>query len=364
MRCLDYCHADSDLIRTHLLEYCDYDESDIHQLRLASEAPVTSLSGHGGREMARQTFFSRLHATLGTYQDSIAPRSFLFFFAGHGVATGDRSYIALPDSDCATADSTERTAVPIYAIGDALRARARGAPIFRILDACHSGQFSRDRSTDAPAQTRESEAFLTGIKRDQRDNSNWSTLAACSERNLARESEALKHGIFTHHVCEAIVQSAPGEIYFSELHRRVSASICEWRQEHDDSVADSVLIERTEGPPCGFAERRPHCGQTRTIAELPFDIGPSLGVEDPLSIERDVQTRELTLTTSAAGGIKMGNHTYASIPLRVLSDSTIYLPRSVLRLSLLAPSSVLVAEKIYPSSQEIKFRITCDGNKG
>lgn len=356
MRELEYCDRDSDLLRHHLLEYCDYEDANIHQIRLGADQPSAGLESSSGREMARQAFFSQLHSRLLRYADSTAPQTFLFYFAGHGAAHSGRSYMLLPESDCSSQGMTETTAVPIYAIGDALRAKANGAPIFRILDACHSGQFSRDRSPESasPESNSRGNSFLTAIKGEK---SNWSTLAACSELNVARESDQLRHGIYTYHICDAIMKSPPGEIYFADLHRRVSTSICDWRHEYKEPVSDPVHIERTEGPPSGFAQRKPNCDETCMVTELPFDIGPSLAVEEPLILRFDEKAGGLTIMTPAPGGIKMSNRSHASIPLAALSDATIYLTASVLHLSFSRPEGTLVAEKIFPARQVIKFRL-------
>lgn len=334
---LYYCHRDSELLKQTLLECCDYEEDHIHTMKLSPGSPPGA---------AKQQFHASLRAILDGYR-SASPRTILFYFAGHGVwrdSQHERCYLALPDSDPRTAISIDQTAVSISEVGDILREKR--VPIFRVLDACHAGQYTRSASP---------------LSRLRVDTPNWSTLAACSEHLRARECNRFQHGIFTYFLSDAIRLSQHGDLLFSVLHRAIASKIDAWRRERDLPVADPVHIEWSEGLPAAFASRL-----TRVKIcpiSLPYDLRERLGLSAPLQIRRNEQTGEPELAVVPSTLLTFRNRSYVSLPLAHFRKAdVVLLAGTTLRLRWYTEltDDHLTVETIYPRATEVHLILSHD----
>ena len=113
--------------------------------------------------------------------------SFWFFFSGHGTRHQDRDYLMPIDAD---PEDIEHTGITTQYISDRL-SRCGADNVVLVLDACH------DQGGKALLDLGSSTALLTGQK-------GIISLFSCSPRQLSYEVDALKQGVFTHVLLQAL----------------------------------------------------------------------------------------------------------------------------------------------------------------
>ena len=186
-----FTHADGDLLRSTLIEKCDYMAQHCLSLRLAPEKTKTA-----------EEILAEIRKTV---EGAEGGDSILFYFAGHGhLAKKDEAYLILPDTE---PNKYESTALALDKISKELRQPELGC--FRVFDACHSGLDVRSNS-DGP----DSGAFVRAVTHDA---SGWVTLAACREDEYSYPDADLGHGVFTYYLCEYIRNLEPDKRVLPEL---------------------------------------------------------------------------------------------------------------------------------------------------
>lgn len=167
-----YCYSDAILIEEALVEFCDYDRTNITSRTLFQKDTESTLE-------------SVLELIKNVICKSNPEDTILFYFAGHGDVVEDDAYLILPMT---IRGEESTTALSIKSINNLFKEYNRHN--FRILDACHSGFDSRD-----------------GSKKDFVDiiaNQSWATLASCSKNEKSYSDDKLEQGIFTYYIAESI----------------------------------------------------------------------------------------------------------------------------------------------------------------
>ena len=172
-----FTHADAGLLHVTLTELCDYPAQHVLLLRLTLEDDKTPAE--------------LLDAIRKAVNGMERGDSVLFYFAGHGHCSDNRTYLLLPNT---TAGAYETTALSLEDVSKELRTPERSC--FRIFDACHSGVDVRGDS-----ELPDSSTFMRAVTHDA---SGWVTLAACSENQYSVADPQIGHGVFTHYLCEYI----------------------------------------------------------------------------------------------------------------------------------------------------------------
>ena len=190
-----FTHDDGDLLRSTLIEKCDY--TDEHCLSLQLDPDKTKTADDILAEIRK------------TVEEADKGDSVLFYFAGHGHlerANGadSRAYLILPDT---IRGKYKSTALALDRISEELRQPE--IHCFRVFDACHSGLDVRSNS-DEP----DSGAFIHAVTHDP---SGWVTLAACREDESSYPDQDLSHGVFTYYLCEYIRNLEPDQPVLPEL---------------------------------------------------------------------------------------------------------------------------------------------------
>ena len=186
-----FTHADGELLRSTLIEKCDY--TDQHCLALQLDPEKTRTADEILAEIRK------------TVEGAGSGDSILFYFAGHGhLAKKGEACLILPDTE---PNKYESTALALDKISEELRQPEIGC--FRVFDACHSGLDVRSNS-DEP----DSGAFIRAVTHDA---SGWVTLAACREDEYSYPDTDLGHGIFTYYLCEYIRNLEPDKRVLPEL---------------------------------------------------------------------------------------------------------------------------------------------------
>ena len=186
-----FTHADGDLLRSTLIEKCDYTDQHCLSLQLAPEKTKTA-----------DEILAEIRETV---EGAARGDSILFYFAGHGhLAKKGEAYLILPDTD---PNKYESTALALDRISKELRQPEIGC--FRVFDACHSGGDVRSNSDDP-----DSGAFIRAVTHDA---SGWVTLAACREEEFAYPDQDLGHGVFTYCLCDYIRNLEPDKPVLPEF---------------------------------------------------------------------------------------------------------------------------------------------------
>lgn len=206
-----FCHSDSVLMESTLVEYCDYDRKDISLVLIYIDAPENEVT--------------YIYKTISDIIDEMEQEdTFLFYFAGHGMLHEEDEYLILPDT---IRNNIEGTAISLKYLNDILK-KAKGNT-FRILDACHSGKDVRG--------VREN-GFIKEIKK-----SSWATLASCSENEYSYSDNKLEQGIFTYHVSEEIKKWELGKgITFEALKILVCRDLQQWEKDKNNGHVQTPTL--------------------------------------------------------------------------------------------------------------------------
>lgn len=185
-----FAHEDSKLLSSTLNDLCDYSIQHTLLLNLTPDA-----------DKRPDEILSEIRLIV----DGSEPGdTVLFYFAGHGHYSEDRSYLILPGT---TPGAYERTALPLDDISKELRPPQRVC--FRVFDSCHSGQDVRSNEN-----VLDSNSFLRAITHDA---SGWVTLAACREDQYSHSDPKIGHGIFTYYFCDFIRSLKAEDVVLPEL---------------------------------------------------------------------------------------------------------------------------------------------------
>lgn len=260
-----FTHADGDLLRSTLIEKCDYMDQHCLSLQLAPEKT--------------KTVDKILAEIRKTVEGAESGDSILFYFAGHGhlAKKKDEAYLILPDTD---PNKYESTALALDKISEELRQPKIGC--FRVFDACHSGLDVRSNS-DEP----DSGAFVRAVTHDA---SGWVTLAACREDEYSYPDTDLGHGIFTYYLCEYIRNLEPDKRVLPELLKvDIVEKVLERTKQRQTPTLNasisgniSLAVRRQDDP-----QEQPDALPTETVQELRERIDklqnmPDLLAEDHL----------------------------------------------------------------------------------
>lgn len=195
-----FCHADVELVRSTLIEYCDYNDKNteiIVQYKGCDETP--------------EVIYGKLEEIIerAEQEDTV-----LFYFAGHGAKEEDKGYLLLADS---SAKDYGMTALNLGTINKILRNQKVNGII--ILDACHSGINARNT--------------FTPLDIDKMNDTGCITLASCSANQESNPYPEQGQGVFTYYLCEEIKNTEPGApIYIEQLKLNVCNSVKKWAEEN------------------------------------------------------------------------------------------------------------------------------------
>ena len=191
-----FCEADVELIQETLLDYCDYEYKNMQRI-----------FQYKGCDDSPNIIYSKLQEMIDNTEKG---DSILFYFAGHGAKEDEKGYLLLADSK---ANDFQKTALDLAKINELLR--KSNIDCFMILDACHSGIFTRN-------------AFISSVS-DIISDTGCVTLASCSANEESYSYQEMEQGVFTYYLCEEIKKISFGEpIFIENLKMKVCKSVIEW----------------------------------------------------------------------------------------------------------------------------------------
>lgn len=166
-----FCHADVELIRSTLTEYCDYQDRN-----------VEVITQYKGCDDTPEVIYRKLAELINRAEQE---DTVLFYFAGHGAKEGENGYLLLADS---SARDYGATALDLREINKLLRDKKINGII--ILDACHSGINARN--------------VFSSLVMDKMNDTGCITLASCSDNQESNPYPEQEQGVFTYYLCEEI----------------------------------------------------------------------------------------------------------------------------------------------------------------
>ena len=288
-----YAHRDADAFRHYALDVLGFDPKRVFDLRDATQAMM--FTWFGNRDSHEGRLWRYLHPRHGS--------DVVVFYSGHGVPglKDRRGYLLPSDAD---PDTPEINGYPIdllYANLGKLR-DAKSVQVF--LDACFSGDSDRGMlvRSASPVFVQASLPDASGEK--------LTVLSAASGTEVASWDENARHGMFTHHLLNALygdgdldgngqVTAAEAKIYLDDT-MTIAARVEFGRYQNASLVghADTVLASAGVG---GVFPARPELdasgadaavvvaeddetGEPEVVVEEPSSPSPSIG--DAESVEK------------------------------------------------------------------------------
>ena len=196
---VDYAHRDADAFRRYVVDVLGFDPENVIDLRDATQAQMWSTFGN-------RTTVER--SELWSYLEDDGS-DVVVFYSGHGAPGLDdrRGYLLPVDADPNTA---ELNGYPIDLLYENL-ARLKEAKTVRVyLDACFSGGSSGGGMLIEGASPVYVEASLPEAAAER-----VSVLTAASGKQLASWDREARHGLFTHHLLDALYGKRDGVLSFT-----------------------------------------------------------------------------------------------------------------------------------------------------
>jgi len=183
---VSYAHRDAAAFRQYVIEVLGFDPDNIIDLRDASQAAMESTFGNERRQQGK----------LWSYLDPEGASDVVVFYSGHGVPGlhDKRGYLLPVDAD---PDTAEINGYPIDLLYTNLGRLTEARSVRVFLDACFSGD-----SHKGMLLQRASPVFVRAEIKE--DTGNLTVLAATSGDQVASWDENAEHGLFTHHLLDAL----------------------------------------------------------------------------------------------------------------------------------------------------------------
>ena len=188
-----FAHRDAEAFKRYVLDVLGYDPANVIDLRDASQAEMLSAFGGPGTHEA---------STLWSYLDPDGGSDVVVFYSGHGVpGQRDRRGYLLPSD--ANPDTVEINGYPIDQLYENLGRLEEAREVRVYLDACFSGDSHRGMLIRAASPVAMSAAPPAGSE-------GLTVLTAASGTQLASWDEEARHGMFTHHLLDALYGGGDG----------------------------------------------------------------------------------------------------------------------------------------------------------
>ena len=182
-----YAHRDAAAFREYLVGVRGFDPDNIIELTDATQGEMTRTFGSASSHEGQLYYF--LPDRLGGTSEVVV------FYSGHGVpGTDGEAYLATADADLGTAHLTAYPLAQLYTNLGKLPAKS----VTVYLDACFSGGSQGGALPTSASPIYRAAALPTGVAQEM------TVLAAASDNELASWDEQAGHGMFTHHLLDAL----------------------------------------------------------------------------------------------------------------------------------------------------------------
>ncbi len=185
-----------------------YSDARIQPVQYAEADAKSFESAVGSHGYKTQTMLLSSKATKSSMESNLrrglsrlrADDEFMFYYAGHGFSKSGHNYITCFDTD---PDDLEGTSVSLQLLFDLVH-KCASERIAIFLDSCESGitKIAKGRAMYTTMSEGELDAFF-------REAEYRVCFSACKTSESSYSSGALKHGIWTYHLIEALNGDAP-----------------------------------------------------------------------------------------------------------------------------------------------------------
>ena len=189
-----YAHRDAAAFREYLVGVRGFHPENIIDLTDATQGVMTRTFGSASNHEGQLYYF--LPDRLGGTSEVVV------FYSGHGVpGTDGKAYLATADADLGTAHLTAYPLAQLYTNLGKLSAKS----VTVYLDACFSGGSQGGALPTSASPIYRAAELPTGVAREM------TVLTAASGKELASWDENARHGMFTHHLLNALYGSGDGD---------------------------------------------------------------------------------------------------------------------------------------------------------
>ncbi len=305
---VSYAHRDAAAFRHYVVEVLGYDPDNVIYLEDADQARLESVFGN-----------ERSHeGLLWRYLDPEEGSDVVVFYSGHGVPglKDKRSYLLPVNAD---PDTAEINGYPIDVLYGNLSKLKEARSVRVFLDACFSGDSDRGMLVRAASPVYVKAELPEAMKK-------LTILTAASGQELASWDEKAEHGLFTHHLLDALHGAADDARYgardgkvtaaeakrYLDRHMTRAARRTFGRHQRATLAGDEAAVLATavgEGFPAR-TEAEPGSGSEAVVVApkaagktSPSVTAPSpAAVEEALSLGRDARV----LVQRGLGSLKFG----------------------------------------------------------
>ncbi|MTI11005.1 SUMF1/EgtB/PvdO family nonheme iron enzyme [Curvivirga aplysinae] len=225
-----YAHRDADAIRYYILNVLGYAEENVIDLRDATKSQLESAFGNSNSHKGQ----------IWQYIDPAGTSDVTIYYSGHGVPGSDKRGYLLPSD--ANPDTAEINGYPIDLLYENLgKLNTRRVTI--LLDACFSGD------SGGGMLIRHASPVFMESELPETSGENMTVITAASGTQLASWDENAQHGLFTHHLLDALYGNADdntdGQITALEVKsyldkKMTRAARRNYRREQDASLSGEV----------------------------------------------------------------------------------------------------------------------------
>ena len=182
-----YAHRDAAAFKEYLTGVRGFDPDNIIELSDATQGQMTKTFGSASSHEGQLFYF--LPDRLGGASEVVV------FYSGHGVpGTDGQAYLATADADLGTAHLTAYPLRQLYANLGKLPAKS----VTVFVDACFSGVSQGGALPTSASPVYRTPELPVGVADDM------TVLTAASGNELASWDEQAEHGMFTHHLLNAL----------------------------------------------------------------------------------------------------------------------------------------------------------------
>ena len=189
-----YAHRDADAFRQYVVGMLGFDPDNIIDLRDATQAAMETTFGNERDHKGR----------LWSYLDPSGGSDVVVYYSGHGVpGLRDRKGYLLPSD--ANPDTAHLNGYPIDLLYENLGRMTEAASIRVFLDACFSGD------SQAGMLIRSASPMFVSASLPDLSGKAMAVLTAASGDEVASWDERAEHGMFTHHLLDALYGSGDAD---------------------------------------------------------------------------------------------------------------------------------------------------------
>lgn len=219
----------------------DYRRSPLAYCIDDSQLLAKSLRAYGYRDLKliRNPTSNEIQARLGDCAALEPGDSLLFFFAGHGVTDGNRSYLIGSGTD------DRLSLLEVASLMDASPAHQK----ILICDCCRSNaDWAHDTDSSMSRQMFDELSQIADTRQLRpasdlnepswkRAGEQWAMLLSCSTGERSWESQRLGHGVFSHYLAQALDQFSGRRVErvsTGELATSVMEYLTQWNRDNPD----------------------------------------------------------------------------------------------------------------------------------